>query len=72
MLVSERAAVLRVASQAQLIDICGAQIVACGAAMCVVAIHAFHLPFAQRVMVRQAHLSTLSLMAAQAGIVRLP
>jgi len=72
MLVHERPAVLRVAAQAKLIDISHPQVVSGGAAVRVMAIHARHFPFPQRVVVGQAHLGPLGRMALQAGIVGRP
>jgi hypothetical protein len=72
MLVGKRPAILRVAAQTELVGVRHAQIVAGSAAMRIVAIPAAHLPFPQRVVVRQAHLAALGLVTAEARIIRLP
>lgn len=72
MLIGKRSPILRMATQAELIRICRAQIVSGGPSMWIVAIGATHLPFAQRMMVRQTHLAALRLVAPQAGIIGLP
>lgn len=72
MLVGERSAILRVATQTELIHVCGLEISSRRAAMGIVAVRAFHLSFAQRMVVGHAHLSALGLVAPEAGIIRLP
>ncbi len=72
MLVSERSAILRVATEAQLVRRRGAQIVARRSTMWVVAVRTTHFSFAQRVVVGQAHLSALGLVTSEAGIIGLP
>jgi len=66
MLVHEWPTVLRVAAQAELIGIGHPQVVARRTTVWVMAIHAVHLSFAQRVVVRELHLGALGLMALQA------
>ena len=72
MLVGEWATILRMAAQTELITIRRTQIVAGRASVGVMAICATHLPFPQRMVVRQAHLAALGLVTAQASIIRLP
>src|ERR1035437_269451 len=72
MLVGEGSSILRVTTQTELVGICHPQIVPRNSTMRIVAVCATHLSFPQRVMVRQAHLPALGLVAPQASIIRLP
>lgn len=72
MLISEWTTILRVATEAELIGICRTQIVSTRASMWIVAVGTTHLSFAQRVMVRQAHLPAFSLVTLQTGVICLP
>lgn len=70
MLIGKWSAVLCVAAQAELVHVCGSQIMARCSTVRVVAIGAAHLAFAQRVMIGHAHLRPLRLVTAQAGFIR--
>src|ERR1019366_10345386 len=72
MLVGEGTAILSMATQTELIHVRGAQVFARGSAMRIVAVGTAHLPFPQRVVIRQTHFSALALVTAQASIVALP
>jgi len=69
MLVGEWPAILRMAAQTELIGIGRAQVVGRRASVRIVAIHATHLAFAQRVMVRHAELRLLRLVTLETGLV---
>jgi len=71
-LVGKRSAILRMATQTELIHIRRPQVVAGRSAMRIVAVGTAHLSFPQRVVIRQAHFSALALVTAQASIVALP
>ena len=70
MLVSEGTAILCVAAQAKLVHVRRAQVMSRSSSVRVVAIGTTHFAFAQRVVVRHAHLRTLRLMTAQTSFVR--
>ena len=70
MLVGKRPAILRMASEAKLIDVRNAQIISGRPAMRIVAIVAAHLGFAQGMVIGHAELSDLGEVAFQASIVR--
>ena len=72
MLVGKGSAILGMTAQTEPVGIRHAQIISRGSAMRIVAICTTHLSFPQRVMVRQAHLTALSLVAPQTSIVGLP
>lgn len=72
MLVHVGAAVLGVAAQAKLIYVGNSQVLPRRAAMGIVAVRAGDLSFLQRMVIRQAHLRALRLMALQARLVDLP
>src|ERR1035441_6745175 len=61
MLVGEGTAILSMATQTELIHVRGAQVFARGSAMRIVAVGTAHLPFPQRVVIRQTHFSALAL-----------
>jgi hypothetical protein len=71
MLVHERTAVLCVAAKTKLSNVRGLQIFARNASVRIVAIDAGHLPFAKRMMVGQAGLCSLFLVALQTGFIGL-
>lgn len=60
------------AAKAKLVGARRPQVVAAHSAMRIVAVGAAHLALAQRVMIRQAHLPALGLMALQANVIGLP
>jgi hypothetical protein len=60
------------AAQAKLISIRHPQIVSRGPSVRVVAIGTTHLPFPQRMVVRQAHLGPLAFVTSKASIICLP
>ncbi len=72
MLIGKRAAVLRVAAQAELVGIGCAEVIARGASMRIMAIRTTHLSVPQGMVVGQAHLATLRLVTLQASVIGLP
>ncbi len=69
MLVGKRPPILGMTAEAELIHVGGPQVVARRPSVRIVAIHATHLSFAKRVMVRHAELRSLRLVALEAGLI---
>jgi hypothetical protein len=66
MLVGERPAILRMATQAELVYVCRLQIVTGCSTVCIVAVDAAHFAFAQWMMVRHTELRPFGLVALEA------
>ena len=69
---SEWTLIFSVAAEAKFVGVGRLQIVARATAMCIVTIHAAHLGFANRVVVRKVGLGILLLVATQAVLIHLP
>jgi hypothetical protein len=72
MLIGKWAAILRMATQTELIHVRRPQVVTGRSAMWIVAVGTTHLSFPEWMVIRQAHFSPLALVTTQASIIALP